>query len=221
MLTFFVKSLDMGFAHLVEVIPCGRQGPVYPVYPGLHSQCHCHWWHGDARSQVISSYSIDLVVPERSGFSIRRASVSTLERCNHYVCRYAETEMLFWRNFDNFRCSQWRQFRQIDDISVPDILPSDNIPSNFFSYAHFRWLDYITIQNGTKITHTSRVTWFEKANDNNVVHSRKFLRNMPSHVNTLGFTCFQMWKIDQLMYRSIINLMTTWLVRTKKSSKSR
>ena len=117
----------MGFAQLVEVIPCGRQGPVYPVYPGLHSQCH-----GDARSQVISSYGIDLVVPERSGFSIRRVSVSTLERCNHYVCRYAETEMLFWRNFDNFRCSQWRKFRQIDDISVPDILPSDNIPSNFF-----------------------------------------------------------------------------------------
>ena len=38
----------------------------------LHSQCHCCWWPGDARSQGISSHGITLDLPEYSGFSTRR-----------------------------------------------------------------------------------------------------------------------------------------------------
>ena len=51
---------------VVEIIPCGIQGPV------KHSQYHGCWWPDDARSQGISSHDIDqifqnipLSVPER------------------------------------------------------------------------------------------------------------------------------------------------------------
>ena len=41
----------------------------------LHSQHHCYWCPGDARSQDISSHGTDLVWPECSGFINRRVKL--------------------------------------------------------------------------------------------------------------------------------------------------
>ena len=44
----------------------------------LHNQYHCCWWPGDARSQVINSHGIDLVLPEYSCLSIRWVNLTNL-----------------------------------------------------------------------------------------------------------------------------------------------
>ena len=45
------------------------------VVKSFHTQCHGHWWPGDARSQDISSHRIDLIILEYSGFIPRRVSI--------------------------------------------------------------------------------------------------------------------------------------------------
>ena len=58
----------------------------------LHSPWLCYWWPGNARSQAINSNGIDLVIPDHSGFSFRRAQVSAR-------AQYKWTEVaLIWRH---------------------------------------------------------------------------------------------------------------------------
>ena len=42
----------------------------------LHSQCQGCWWPGDTSNQGICSYGNDLILPEYSGFSIKRVHFS-------------------------------------------------------------------------------------------------------------------------------------------------
>ena len=51
-----MSFLHIDMTQVVEILPQIRQGPT-------HSQYHGCWCPGDARSQDISSYDIDIVKP--------------------------------------------------------------------------------------------------------------------------------------------------------------
>ena len=70
--------------NVVEIFPCGRQGPVYPA--SLKKQC-C-WWLSEARSQDISSYDIDRILQEFSDFSFRRGPAIFSIRWGMFVVRH-------------------------------------------------------------------------------------------------------------------------------------
>ena len=63
----FLAIVNIEMAQVSEILPLGRQGPVY--------QYHCCWWLGDTKRQAIS-HDIDLVIAEYSSYSTRRVNSS-------------------------------------------------------------------------------------------------------------------------------------------------
>ena len=63
-----LSFLSTEMAQVLEIFPCGRQGPVYPAY----SQYHGCWFPGSLCRHAIHSNGIDFVIPEYSIFSTTR-----------------------------------------------------------------------------------------------------------------------------------------------------
>ena len=58
----FMSLLHIDMTKVVEILAHARQGPAI-----LHSQYHCCWWPGDARSHSISNHDIYYVEPDQFG----------------------------------------------------------------------------------------------------------------------------------------------------------
>ena len=72
---YFISFLHTEMVHVIQILPHGRQVPVYPTQS---TQYHGCWWFGDARSHGISSQSIEPVQNPTPTFEISNMQLKVI-----------------------------------------------------------------------------------------------------------------------------------------------